>query len=306
MVPMTGARYLLPDEAISSVDAYLAGGGGLGIAAARRLGPEAIVDEITASGLRGRGGAGFPTGVKWASVRTAGGGRHYVVANGAEGEPATFKDRMLMRRDPYRVIEGAAIAALVVGAAEVFVATKRSFVTEIDALRRAAVELGESGLLADLEVAIVEGPDEYLFGEEKALLEVIEGRDPLPRLLPPWQHGLFATAPAGGWEGEAVTGRGDSNPTVVSNVETLATAAHVLAAGPTGSGRWAPRSRPARSSPRSWATSSGRECTRSSWARPSPSCSTLCRRSSAGPALGGRALRRLERRAGGRRTSTCR
>ncbi len=231
MVPMTGARYLLPDEAISSVDAYLAGGGGLGIAAARRLGPEAIVDEITASGLRGRGGAGFPTGVKWASVRTAGGGRHYVVANGAEGEPATFKDRMLMRRDPYRVIEGAAIAALVVGAAEVFVATKRSFVTEIDALRRAAVELGESGLLADLEVVIVEGPDEYLFGEEKALLEVIEGRDPLPRLLPPWQHGLFATAPAGGWEGEAVTGRGDSNPTVVSNVETMATAAHVLARG---------------------------------------------------------------------------
>ena len=179
----------------------------------------------------GRGGRRLPDRCKWASVRTAGGGRHYVVANGAEGEPATFKDRMLMRRDPYRVIEGAAIAALVVGAAEVFVATKRSFVTEIDALRRAAVELGESGLLADLEVVIVEGPDEYLFGEEKALLEVIEGRDPLPRLLPPWQHGLFATAPAGGWEGEAVTGRGDSNPTVVSNVETMATAAHVLARG---------------------------------------------------------------------------
>jgi NADH-quinone oxidoreductase subunit F len=77
----------------------------------------------------------------------------------------------------------------------------------------------------------VEGPDEYLFGEEKALLEVVEGRDPLPRLLPPWQHGLFATAPAGGWEPEAVTDRGESNPTVVNNVETLATVAHVLARG---------------------------------------------------------------------------
>jgi NADH:ubiquinone oxidoreductase subunit F (NADH-binding) len=138
---------------------------------------------------------------------------------------------MLMRRDPYRIIEGASIAALAVGAGEVFVATKRSFAIESAALRRAAVELGRSGLLPDLEVVIVEGPDEYLFGEEKALLEVIEGREPLPRLLPPWQHGLFATAPAGGWEGEVITGRGDSNPTVVNNVETMATAAHVLARG---------------------------------------------------------------------------
>ena len=228
---MTGARYLLPNEAIGSIDEYLAAGGGAGIAAARRLGPAATLEEITASGLRGRGGGGFLTGAKWSSVRAAGGGRHYVVANGAEGEPATFKDRMLMRRDPYRIIEGAAIAALAVGASEVFVATKRSFATESAALRRAAVELGSSGLFWELEVVIVEGPDEYLFGEEKALLEVIEGREPLPRLLPPWQHGLFATAPAGGWEDEVVTGRGDSNPTVVNNVETMATAAHVLARG---------------------------------------------------------------------------
>jgi NADH:ubiquinone oxidoreductase subunit F (NADH-binding) len=228
---MTGARYLLPNEAVSTIDEYLAAGGGAGITAARRLGPDATLEEITASGLRGRGGGGFLTGAKWSSVRAAGGGRHYVVANGAEGEPATFKDRMLMRRDPYRIIEGAAIAALVVGAGEVFVATKRSFATESAALRRAAVELGRSGLLRELEVVIVEGPDEYLFGEEKALLEVIEGREPLPRLLPPWQHGLFATAPAGGWEAEVITGQGDSNPTVVNNVETMATAAHVLARG---------------------------------------------------------------------------
>jgi NADH-quinone oxidoreductase subunit F len=226
-----GARYLLPDQPVTSVGQYLAAGGGEGLAAARRLGPEATIDEVSASGLRGRGGGGFPTGAKWASVRTAGGGQRYVVANGAEGEPASFKDRTLMRRDPYRVIEGAAIAALAVGASTAYVATKRSYAVEVTALRRAAVELGEAGLLDQLTVAIVEGPDDYLFGEEKALLEVIEGREPLPRLVPPWQHGLFATAPSGGWEAEPVTSRADSNPTVVNNVETLATAAHVLAQG---------------------------------------------------------------------------
>jgi NADH:ubiquinone oxidoreductase subunit F (NADH-binding) len=139
-----------------------------------------------------------------------------------------------MRLDPFRIIEGAAIAAFVVGAADVYVATKRSFTRETENLRRAAVELGGAGLLGDLTVTIVEGPEEYLFGEEKALLEVIEGRDPLPRVLPPWQHGLFATVSMG-WE--SGTSRGDdepsSNPTAVNNVETLAAVAHVLANGPT-------------------------------------------------------------------------
>jgi NADH-quinone oxidoreductase subunit F len=228
---MLGTRYLLPPQPVKTLDEYLAAGGGQGLHAASRLGPEATIDEVTASGLRGRGGAGFLTGAKWSSVRTAGGGRRYVVVNGAEGEPATFKDRMLMRRDPYRVIEGAAIAALAVGAADVFLATKRAYLPEVEALRRAAVELTDAGLLGQLTVVIAEGPADYLFGEEKALLEVIEGRDPLPRLLPPWQHGLFATAPSGGWEAEPVSTRGDSNPTVVNNVETMATAAHVMAKG---------------------------------------------------------------------------
>jgi NADH-quinone oxidoreductase subunit F len=227
---MLGAHYLLPAQAITTIDDFYLAGGGEGIASAQRLGPSGTVEQVIASGLRGRGGGGFPTGAKWASVRS-GGGRHYVAANGAEGEPATFKDRMLMRRDPYRVIEGAAIAAYAVGATEVYIATKASYVAEVAALRRAAVELSGAGMLGDLSVALVEGPDEYLFGEEKALLEVIEGRDPLPRLLPPWQHGLFATAPSGGWEAETVSNRGDSNPTVVNNVETLATVAHVLANG---------------------------------------------------------------------------
>jgi NADH:ubiquinone oxidoreductase subunit F (NADH-binding) len=230
-VTALGNTYLLPEQPIETVEAYVAAGGGAGLDAARSLGPAAVVEELTASGLRGRGGAGFPAGVKWGSVRTAGGGRHYAVANGAEGEPATFKDRTLMRRDPYRVIEGLAIAALTVGAEEAFCATKRKYAREVSALRRAALEMGAIGMLGDLRVSIVEGPDEYLFGEEKALLEVIEGRDPLPTLLPPYQRGLFATVQLG-WEADVSAGRaGQSNPTLVNNVETLATAAHILAKG---------------------------------------------------------------------------
>ena len=223
---------ILPTSPITALDEYLAAGGGKGLETARRFGPAATIEEVTASGLRGRGGGGFPTGAKWGSISSAGGGTHYVVANGAEGEPATFKDRTLMRLDPYRVIEGVAIAALAVGADEVFVATKRSFTQESANLRRAAVEMGGAGMLGSLTVNIVEGPEEYLFGEEKALLEVIEGRDPLPRVLPPWQHGLFATVPMG-WEA-GTPGDEDapvSNPTLVNNVETLATVAHVLERG---------------------------------------------------------------------------
>ena len=231
---MVDPRVILPASPILTLDEFLAAGGGSGLRTARLLGQEATLSEVAASGLRGRGGGGFPTGDKWRSVRGAGGGNRYVVANGAEGEPATFKDRTLMRLDPFRVIEGAAIAAFAVGASDVYVATKRSFTRESANLRRAAVELGGAGLLGDLTVSIVEGPEEYLFGEEKALLEVIEGRDPMPRTLPPWQHGLFATVSMG-WE--SGSGRGDdepsSNPTVVNNVETLAAVAHVLVNGPT-------------------------------------------------------------------------
>ena len=224
---------LLPPAPITTIEDYVDAGGGEALRAARALGPDATIEEITASGLRGRGGAGFPVGAKWGSVRSAGGGTHYAVANGAEGEPATFKDRTLMRLDPYRIVEGLAIAAFCVDAPTAFIGVKRSFGGEVANLRRAAVELGDTGLLGDLTISIVEGPDEYLFGEEKALLEVIEGRDPLPRLLPPWQHGLFATVTMG-WEAGTPAGAGQaSNPTLVNNVETLASVAHVLARGAT-------------------------------------------------------------------------
>jgi NADH:ubiquinone oxidoreductase subunit F (NADH-binding) len=225
--------YLLPTSPIEGIDDYLAAGGGRGLEHALHIGDTATLDVITASGLRGRGGAGFSTGRKWASVRQGGAGTRFVVANAAEGEPATFKDRMLIRTDPYRIVEGAAIAALVVGAGTVYLATKRSYRREVQALTRAAVELSATGLLQELSVNIVEGPDDYLYGEEKALLEVIEGRDPLPRLLPPYELGLFATDSAIGWEAGSrpVSGRAESNPTVVNNVETLASAAHIMANG---------------------------------------------------------------------------
>jgi NADH-quinone oxidoreductase subunit F len=233
---MTTKRFLLPDSPIHTMHAYIVSGGGKGLETARRMGWQDTIAEIAASGLRGRGGAGFSTATKWASVRSGEDGTRYVVANGAEGEPASFKDRMLIRNDPFRILEGAAIAALAVGATNIYLATKRSYNREVETLSGAALEFSESGLVDDLIFTVVEGPDEYLFGEEKALLEVIEGRDPMPRMVPPWQVGLFAKGPVGGWEASS-TGPNSSvptaNPTVVNNVETLATVAHILERGAT-------------------------------------------------------------------------
>ena len=137
---------LLPTPPITSLADYVGRGGGRAIAIAREIGPGATIQEVTLSGLRGRGGGGYPTGRKWASIRGAGpddgAGDRYVVANGAEGEPGTFKDRAIMRADPYQVVEGLAIAALAVGASAAYLAVKASFRPEIEALERALVEHG--------------------------------------------------------------------------------------------------------------------------------------------------------------------
>ncbi len=226
--------FVLPTEPVVDVQEYLAAGGGRGLQEAIRLGADATLEMIERAGLRGRGGAGFATARKWRSVRDGGPGRRFVVVNAAEGEPATFKDRLLIRRDPYRVIEGAAIAALAVGAGTIYLATKRSYSREVRTLRDAAVAFTATGLLQQLSINIVEGPDDYLLGEEKALLEVIEGRDPLPRVLPPYELGLFASESPIGWESGSrpVSGiASESNPTVVNNAETLAAAAHIMANG---------------------------------------------------------------------------
>ncbi len=229
---MTDGPRLLPERPFATLADYLAAGGGGALPAAVARGPEWVCGELDRSNLRGRGGAGFPAGRKWRAVLAGGAalGDRYVVGNGAEGEPGTFKDRALMRANPYQVIEGLAVAAHTVGAREAFLAVKASFGPEIEALERALREMADAGLIAAAPVTLVSGPEEYLFGEEKGLLEVIEGNDPMPRWLPPYLHGLFATTPQEGWSAgvapAAEVGAVGSNPTLVSNVETLA---HVVA-----------------------------------------------------------------------------
>src|SRR5262245_40191571 len=155
------APYLLHDEATISMDGYLERGGGAGIARAVEIGPRAVLDELDRSGLRGRGGAGFPTGRKWRTIAEASGATRYVVCNAAEGEPGTFKDRALLRHDPYQVVEGIAIAAFAVGARETFVGLKASFAPEREAVTRAVVEMERAGFFDELSVGIVAGPEEY-------------------------------------------------------------------------------------------------------------------------------------------------
>ncbi|MGH9025121.1 MAG: NADH-ubiquinone oxidoreductase-F iron-sulfur binding region domain-containing protein [Acidimicrobiia bacterium] len=230
--------HLLPDEAVGSLDAYLAGGGGRGLTRAAELGPDGVIDMLARAGLRGRGGGGFPTGTKWASIRAGGPevGDRYVVANGAEGEPGTFKDRTLMAVNPYQVIEGVEIAVRAVGAVGAFIAVKASFAPQIAALGRALEEMAAAELVGSAPITLVTGPDEYLFGEEKGLLEVIEGEDPLPRFFPPYVYGLFTAQPQMGWSaGVDLSSDGlevpSSNPTLVNNVETLATVPVILDRG---------------------------------------------------------------------------
>ncbi len=225
---------LLAGTPVVGLADHLRRGGGIAYAAAVRQGRDATIDAVARSGLRGRGGAGFATGRKWAGIRDAGAGRRFAVCNAAEGEPGTFKDRALLRHDPYQVLEGLAIAAFAVGAEAAVIATKRSYAPEAARIATAIEEMAADGSFGAVPVSLVLGPDEYLFGEEKALLEVIEGKEPLPRLLPPYQHGLFATEIQTGWESveapaDGVTG---ANPTLVNNVETLAHVTQVLRHGP--------------------------------------------------------------------------
>jgi NADH-quinone oxidoreductase subunit F len=234
--------FLLPEAPFTSVADYVAFGGGQGLARARELGPDQTAKEILLSGLRGRGGAGFRTGRKWETILRSAGSTKYVVCNAAEGEPGSFKDRALMRANPYQIIEGVAVAAATIGAREAFICLKAKFLPEIAAMTRAAGELESAGLTGDLAITLVQGPEEYLFGEEKAMLEVIEGKAPLPRLFAPYEQGLFSVAPQMGWEatprdpeaalvGNNPSGPAESNPTLVNNAETFANIPQILARG---------------------------------------------------------------------------
>jgi NADH:ubiquinone oxidoreductase subunit F (NADH-binding) len=227
---------VLDPEPVPSLDAYVGAGGGKGLEAARKLGPSATIEEIEASGLRGRGGAGFPTGRKWAAVAAniAPSLRPSVVVNASEGEPGSFKDRTLLRRNPYRIIEGAIIAAEAVDAERVVFALKASFHPELERLRRALAEIQTAGW-TDLTLLVVEGPSEYLYGEETALLEVVDGREPFPRIAPPYRRGIddVGSDPvsAAGSVMASPGGQTPAAPALVNNAETLANVPGILALG---------------------------------------------------------------------------
>jgi NADH:ubiquinone oxidoreductase subunit F (NADH-binding) len=214
-------RRLLAERPIASFDEYLAGVGGKALAKALTMPGERIIAEIKRSGLRGRGGGGFSTGVKWASVAHDPCRVKYLVCNGAEGEPGTFKDRYLMRHNPYQLLEGIAIAAYTINAKAAFLGIKKSFEKEYETLSSARAEMLAQGAIGPTPIEIIRGPEDYLFGEEKALLEVIEGGDALPREadLPPYVKGLFVTDPA------------ELNPAVVNNVETLCNIPQIVLLG---------------------------------------------------------------------------
>jgi len=213
---------LLGTDPSPTLDAYVAQGGGAALARARQDGPDAVIDELDAAALRGRGGAAFPTAVKWRSVmdhaRETDSDVH-VVVNAAEGEPGTAKDRVLLRHDPYRVLEGLLVAMEVTGAVSGWVGIKQRF-AETDQVVAARDELVATGWHGADRVRVVPGPDDYLFGEESGMLEVIEGNTALPRILKPYDRGVF-----GDEDGT------QPNPTIVNNVETFAHVVRILEHG---------------------------------------------------------------------------
>jgi NADH-quinone oxidoreductase subunit F len=189
--------------------------------------PEGLIEEITASGLRGRGGAGFPTGRKWAAVRRFP-GKKFIVCNGDEGDPGAFMDRMLLESFPYRILEGMALAAYAVGASEGFLYIRAEYPLALKRVRAAMELMERRGFLGEnicgsgfgLRLKIVEGAGAFVAGEETALLAAIEGRRSMPRFRPPYP------AECGLW----------GQPTNINNVETYAMVPWIIR---NGSGKFA-------------------------------------------------------------------
>jgi formate dehydrogenase iron-sulfur subunit len=198
-----------------SWDDFVAQGGGQGLARARELGATATIAAVTASGLRGRGGAGFPAGIKWRTVQETAGELKYVVCNADEGDSGTFADRMLMEGDPFALLEGMVICGLVVGARKGFIYIRSEYPRAIEVLEHALVVARAQGLLADCDIELRVGAGSYVCGEETALLESLEGKRGQVRAKPPLpaHKGLFG------------------RPTVVNNVLTLATVPEILVRG---------------------------------------------------------------------------
>ncbi|RVQ00816.1 NADH-quinone oxidoreductase subunit NuoF [Sinorhizobium meliloti] len=186
--------------------------------------PDEIVDLVKESNLRGRGGAGFPTGMKWSFVPKAAGKPKYLCCNADEGEPGTFKDRIIMERDPHQLIEGLTVSAYAIGAETAYVYIRGEYVTAIRRMEQAIAEAHENGYLGtgilgsnfNFMVYIHRGAGAYICGEETAMLESLEGKRAQPRLKPPFPAvaGLYAS------------------PTVINNVETLACVPHIVMRGP--------------------------------------------------------------------------
>ena len=188
-------------------------------------GQDAIIDEVKASGLRGRGGAGFSTGMKWSFMPKKSDGRpSYLVVNADEGEPGTCKDRDMMRHDPHKLIEGCLIAGFAIRAVAAYIYIRGEFVLEADHLDFAIQEAYAAGLLGknacgsgyDFDVYVHRGAGAYICGEETALIESLEGKKGQPRLKPPFPAGC------GVW----------GCPTTVNNVESIAVVPEILRRGP--------------------------------------------------------------------------
>ena len=233
---LTMPNRVLDAAPIATLDDWVAAGGARGLAKTWKLSPDEVVEIVTDAGLRGRGGAGFPTGVKWATVRSD---RSpdlpaTVVVNGAEGEPGSYKDRSILLANPYRVIEGALIAAAVVEADQVVFALKASSPEVVDRVRRAIDEVREAGWLIGVAVDVVVGPEHYLYGEETALLEVVAGREPFPRIAPPWRRGAEDIGDDSALAGQAelaAPGAMPTPPALVNNVETIGNVPGIVSNG---------------------------------------------------------------------------
>ena len=185
---------------------------------ALELGPDGILNAIESSGLQGRGGAGFPAHIKWRGVQGQPVTERYVVLNADEGEPGTFKDREVMLRRPYLILEGLAIAAHAVGAKEVYLYLRGEFEIPWGILQRAIEDVTERGLYGGLNFHMHAGQGAYICGEETALLEALEGKRGMPRLKPPFpvEVGLWG------------------KPTLIHNVETIACVPRIVERG----GEW--------------------------------------------------------------------
>jgi formate dehydrogenase iron-sulfur subunit len=206
-----------------SLDDFLAHQGFKALQRAWEIGPDAVIDAVTASGLRGRGGAGFPAGIKWRTVADAGGEQKYVACNADEGDSGTFSDRMLMEGDPFGLIESMAVAGFAVGASKGYIYLRSEYPLTHSILTRAIDTLRDAGWLGeniqgsgfDFDVELHLGAGSYVCGEETAMLESLEGRKGLVRAKPPLPaiSGLFGA------------------PTVVNNVVTLASVPNIVNLG---------------------------------------------------------------------------